>query len=87
MKEFTFNTKQGTVKILSPDYVSPQEAHLMLDNFLRDVCTSPYSGDPDWGPSVLNRKEAVQLAIETLENFRDEYSDVGPIIDKLKRAL
>lgn len=52
-----------------------------------------YGGDDnEWGPAKpfeesLTPQQALRLAIETLENFRDEYSDVGPIIDKLKKAL
>lgn len=46
----------------------------------------------DWGKvlepeEVLTSYQAVKLAIETLENFVDEYSDVQPVIDKLKRSL
>lgn len=53
---------------------------------------SGYSGDLEWGPArpfeeTLTPQQALKLAIETLENFSDEYSDVQPIIDKLKKAL
>jgi hypothetical protein len=57
------------------------------------IGTYSYSGDSmDWGPTKpfeesLTPQQALHLAIETLENFRDEYSDVGPIIDKLNKAL
>lgn len=49
-------------------------------------------GIHDWGPtrepeSVLTSQQGLQLAIDTLKNFEDEYSDVRPIIERLEKSL
>lgn len=49
----------------------------------------------DWGPErkvqemgeILTPQQGLQLAINTLAEFEDEYSDVRPIIEKLEKTL
>lgn len=41
MKEFTYNIGGKVLKILSPDYVSPEEAAKLCDAYMDAVCKQP----------------------------------------------
>jgi len=85
------------VSLMDPDRpLLPFIEHVLPEGteFVR-IAESIYSGDTDWGPTkppveleeILTPQQALQLAIENFEHFRDEYREIAPLIDKLKKSL
>ena len=73
-----------------PDSYFPEELCKKDTVFIR-ARQNGYSGSLDWGPArpfeeSLTVYQALDLAIETLKNFEAEYSEVGAIIERLKKA-